>query len=208
MVGIHLPEDPKTGQPIINIKQNRFLYLPNVDPQSNPDVKFISKPDGDQMQENYIQRLSDWIYQIAMVPNPADNSFAQNASGVALEYKYLPMKNKASSKERKFTKSLRALFRAVFSTGQVISISGRDAWENLQFQFTRNIPKDITSAISAAKQAEGLVSQRTAISLLPFVDDPDDEIKQMEKEKQDSIKNAQQAVGSLPDYMKQSDSDD
>ena len=34
------------------------------------------------------------------------------------------------------------------------------------------------------------------------------EIKQLNKEKQDSIKNAQQAVGSLPDYMKQSDSDD
>lgn len=208
MVGIHLPEDSKTGKPIINIKQNRFLYLPNVDSQSNPDVKFISKPDGDQMQENYIQRLSDWIYQITMVPNPADDSFAGNASGVALEYKYLPMKDKAGSKERKFTKSLRALFRAIFSTGQVISASGSDDWENLQFQFTRNIPKDIASAIAAAKQAEGLVSQRTALSLLPFVDDPDEEIKQMEKEKQDSIKNAQQVVGSLPDYMKQSDSDD
>lgn len=202
MVGIHLPENPKTGKPIIDIKQNRFLYLPNVDPQSSPDVKFISKPDGDQMQENYIQRLSDWIYQIAMVPNPADNSFAQNASGVALEYKYLPMKNKAGSKERKFTKSLRALFRAIFSTGQVISSAGKNSWEDLQFQFTRNIPQDIASAISAAKQAEGLVSQRTLLSLLPFVDDPDKEIEQLQKEKQNNIQQAREAADALPDYLK------
>ncbi|NRN84099.1 phage portal protein [Lactobacillus helveticus] len=208
MVGIHLPENPKTGKPIIDIKQNRFLYLPNVDSQSNPDVKFISKPDGDQMQENYIQRLSDWIYQIAMVPNPADNSFAKNASGVALEYKYLPMKNKAGSKERKFTKSLRALFRAIFSTGQVVSVSGRDAWEELQFQFIRNIPQDIASAINAAKQAEGLVSQRTLLSLLPFVDDPDEEIEQLQKEKQENIQQAREAADALPDYLKTDETDE
>ena len=72
-----------------------------------------------------------------------------------------------------------------------------------------NVPDDVASMISAAKDAEGLVSKRTQLKLLPgIVDDPDNEIKQMEKEKQDSIKNAQQAVGSLPDYMKQSDSDD
>lgn len=154
------------------------------------------------MQENYIQRLSDWIYQIAMVPNPNDESFAGNASGVALEYKYLPMKNKAGSKERKFTKSLRALFRTVFSTGQVISSAGKNSWEDLQFQFTRNIPKDIANAISAAKQAEGLVSQRTLLSLLPFVDDPDEEIQQLNKEKQENIQQIREATDSLPDYLK------
>ena len=112
------------------------------------------------------------------------------------------MKNKAGSKERKFTKSLRALFRAIFSTGQVISSAGKNSWEDLQFQFTRNIPQDIASAISAAKQAEGLVSQRTLLSLLPFVDDPDEEIKQLQKEKQENIKQVREATDALPDYLK------
>ena len=138
MMGIHLPTD-KNGNPILDIRKNRFLYLPNLDPQSNPDVKFIAKPDGDQMQENYLNRLDNLIYQISMIPNMKDQEFSGNASGVALEYKLLPMRNKSNSKERKFTKSLRALFRAVFSTGQVISQSGKDSWEDLQFQFTRNI---------------------------------------------------------------------
>ncbi|NRN92677.1 hypothetical protein IMAU30038_00087 [Lactobacillus helveticus] len=127
---------------------------------------------------------------------------------MALEYKYLPMKNKAGSKERKFTKSLRALFRAIFSTGQVISVSGRDAWEELQFQFIRNIPQDIASAINAAKQAEGLVSQRTLLSLLPFVDDPDEEIEQLQKEKQENIQQAREAADALPDYLKTDETDE
>lgn len=207
MMGIHLPTD-KDGNPILDIRKNRFLYLPNVDPQSNPDVKFIAKPDGDQMQENYLNRLDNLIYQISMIPNMKDQEFSGNASGVALEYKLLPMKNKSNSKERKFTKSLRALFRAVFSTGQVISQSGKDSWEDLQFQFTRNIPKDIASTISAAKQAEGMVSNRTLLSLLPFVDDPDTELEQLNKEKQDSIKQVREAADVLPDYLKTGEDDD
>lgn len=207
MMGIHLPTD-KNGNPILDIRKNRFLYLPNVDPQSNPDVKFIAKPDGDQMQENYLNRLDDLIYQISMIPNMKDQEFSGNASGVALEYKLLPMKNKSNSKERKFTKSLRALFRAVFSTGQVISQSGKDSWEDLQFQFTRNIPKDIAGSISAAKQAEGMISKRTQLSLLPFINDPNSELEQVNKEKQESIKQAREAADALPDYMKNGEDND
>lgn len=207
MMGIHLPTD-KNGNPILDIRKNRFLYLPNVDPQSNPDVKFIAKPDGDQMQENYLNRLDNLIYQISMIPNMKDQEFSGNASGVALEYKILPMKNKSNSKERKFTKSLRALFRAVFSTGQVISQSGKDSWEDLQFQFTRNIPKDIAGSISAAKQAEGMISKRTQLSLLPFINDPDSELEQVNKEKQESIKQAREAADALPDYMKNGEDND
>ena len=207
MMGIHLPTD-KNGNPILDIRKNRFLYLPNVDPQSNPDVKFIAKPDGDQMQENYLNRLDNLIYQISMIPNMKDQEFSGNASGVALEYKLLPMKNKSNSKERKFTKSLRALFRAVFSTGQVISQSGKDSWEDLQFQFTRNIPKDIAGSISAAKQAEGMISKRTQLSLLPFINDPKSELEQVNKEKQESIKQAREAADALPDYMKNGEDND
>ena len=207
MMGIHLPTD-KNGNPILDIRKNRFLYLPNVDPQSNPDVKFIATPDGDQMQENYLNRLDNLIYQISMIPNMKDQEFSGNASGVALEYKLLPMKNKSNSKERKFTKSLRALFRAFFSTGQVISQSGKDSWEDLQFQFTRNIPKDIAGSISAAKQAEGMISKRTQLSLLPFINDPDSELEQVNKEKQESIKQAREAADALPDYMKNGEDND
>lgn len=207
MMGIHLPTD-KNGNPILDIRKNRFLYLPNVDPQSNPDVKFIAKPEGDQMQENYLNRLDNLIYQISMIPNMKDQEFSGNASGVALEYKLLPMKNKSNSKERKFTKSLRALFRAVFSTGQVISQSGKDSWEDLQFQFTRNIPKDIAGSISAAKQAEGMISKRTQLSLLPFINDPNSELEQVNKEKQESIKQAREAADALPDYMKNGEDND
>ncbi len=78
----------------------------------------------------------------------------------------------------------------------------------MKFHFTRNLPDDISSMISAAKNAEGMVSQQTQLSLLPFVKDPQAEIEQINKEKQENIKNAQQAAGSLPDYLNSGEDDD
>lgn len=203
MMGIQLPTDPKTGKPQIDIAKNRFLYLPNVAPNSNPKVEFLSKPADDQMQENFIQRLTDSIYEISMVPNLNDEAFAGNSSGVALQFKLLAMQDKAKSKDRKFTKALRELFRIIFSVGRVIPESSVDSWEDLQISFNRNVPSDLQAMVNTAKSAEGLVSQRTQMKLLPgIVDDPDEEIREIQKEKQDNIKNAQKAAGSLPDYLK------
>lgn len=202
MMGVQLPEDKDTHQPKVDLAHNRFLYLPNVTAGSNPKVEFLSKPADDGMQEHYIQRLEDSIFEISMVPNMNDQAFSGNSSGVALQYKLLPMQNKASSKERKFTQSLRQLFKIVFSVGKVIPERSADAWQDLQIHFTRNLPADVANMIATARNAEGIVSQRTQMKLLPgIVDDPDDEIEQINKEKADSIKRAQQAVG-VPDANK------
>lgn len=198
MTGVQLEED-ENGKPKINLARDRLLYLPNVTPGTDPKVEFLSKPSDDGMQEHYIQRLQDSIFQIAMVPNMYDDSFKGNASGVALQYKLLPMQNKASSKERKFTQSLRELFQIIFKVGKVLPSSQQDAWQELQIHFTRNVPADVANMVSTANNAEGIISQRTQMKLLPgIVDNPDDEIDQINKEKVEQIKNAQQAMG-VPD---------
>lgn len=205
-IGIKFPINPKTKKPNIDIINNRFLYLPDVAPGVNPRLEFVAKPDNDGMQENYLKRLEDLIYQVSMVPNLNDQAFAGNQSGVALQYKLLSMQNKTANQIRKFKKSLRQLFRVIFSVGQVVTKP--DLWDQLSIEFYPNLPTDIAGAISEAKNVEGLVSQRTALKLLPFVNDPDEEIKQINQEKQESIKNAQQAAGSLPDYLNSGEDDD
>lgn len=191
-----------------DFKRNRLLLLkPTNNSNGKVDAKFLSKPDADTMQENHINRLINLIFWDAKVPNPSDESFGQNASGIALQYKYQPMNEKAATKERKFTQALRALFKVVFSSGMVLSSSDKNAWRDLKFTFTRNRPLDLDSAVKTAQDAEGLVSKQTQLSLLPFVSDPSAEIEQMQKEQRDQIKNVRAASGSLTDAEKD-DSDD
>lgn len=205
-IGTRFDEDDN-HKPIIDLKENRFLYVPRVDPSvPDPKIEFLSKPDADQIQEHLITRLTDDIFQMAMVPNLNDEAFAGNSSGVALNYKLLPMRNKAANKERKFTKQLRLLYKIVFSV--LFSGSKTDLWQKLQFQFIRNLPANIADEVNSAKNAEGIVSKETQLSLLSFVSDPKAEIKKISEEKQDEIQNAKKAAGSLPDYLNSGDDND
>lgn len=206
MFGVQLDEDDN-GNPKFDFNKNRVIYAADIDQGTDPKIGFVSKPDADNMQENMIDHLQKSIYENTGIANLRDENFAGNSSGVAMQYKLLSMKNAADSKERKFTKSLKQLYRIVFKT-LFNNQTQQEQWSSLNFQFTRNLPDDIASMISAAKSAEGMISQKTQLSLLPFVKDPQAEIEQMNKEKQDSIKQARQAADSLPDYMKQDDEDE
>lgn len=207
--GADFPKDPKSGETKVpDLRKNRLLMLNPIDPSAKANIQFLAKPDADNLQEHYIDRLTKLIYQIAMVPDPNDENFSGQQSGIALKYHYLPMQNKASSKERKFTQSLRDVFKVVFSTGMVLPATEKDAWKDMKFTFTRNVPEDLDSQIKAAKDADGLVSKQTQLSLLSFVSDPAQELKQVSKEQRQQIQNVRAASGVLTDAEKDADDDE
>lgn len=188
ILGVDLDQDGD-GKPDADLIGNQMIYSPNAD-AANADVEFISKPDGDNMQEHIIDRLVSMIYQISMVANLNDEAFAGNSSGVALQYKLLPMRNMAANKERKFRQALRRLYRIVFSVGTVLPEVHSEDWRELVFTFKRNLPDDISNDADIAQRLQGMVSQETLLSILPFVNDPQEEIKRINKEKQENMQQA------------------
>ena len=188
VLGVDLDQDGD-GKPDADLIGNQMIYSPDAD-ATNATVDFISKPDGDNMQEHIIDRLISMIYQISMVANLNDEAFAGNSSGVALQYKLLPMRNMASNKERKFQQALRRLYRIVFSVGTVLPDVHSEDWRELKFTFKRNLPDDISNDADIAQKLQGMVSQETLLSILPFVNDPQEEIKRINKEKQENMQQA------------------
>lgn len=207
MLGIQLEKDRDTGQPMLDLKNDRFIYAP-ADTAVNGKIGFVSKPDGDNMQENLINRLTEWIFQTAMIPNMNDQAFSGNSSGVALQYKLLPMKNRASNKERKFVHSLRHLYQIIFSVGTVLPDSSKNKWQDLSFQFTRNMPANIADEVNSAVNASGIVSKETALSLLSFIDDPKSEINRMDKEKDEEMERVSQLSPAAMDFQKVNSDDE
>lgn len=206
VLGVNLDQDGD-GKPDADLIGNQMIYSPDAD-AANADVEFISKPDGDNMQEHIIDRLVSMIYQISMVANLNDEAFAGNSSGVALQYKLLPMRNMAANKERKFTQALRKLYQIVFSAGAVLPDSQKDAWRDLDFDFKRNLPEDLSNDASIAQQLQGLVSHETLLKILPFVDDPKAELKRIKDEKIDNMQDAMKYGPSALDMNKPGDTDD
>ncbi|MDK8324381.1 phage portal protein [Lactobacillus iners] len=181
----------------------RTHRLINVPTANAADIKigFLERPDGDNVQENQLQHLNDKIYQTTGIPNLSDSNFAGNASGVAIRYKLLAMENKASNKERKFTQALRALYKVVFSIDSVINVS--DAWEDLKFKFTRNLPANLADEASTANSLNGIVSKETQLGALSIVDDPKAEMERMEEEQDQQLKKSLEVTGA--DYEKLDD---
>lgn len=184
-----MPCDPQIN------RDQRLIYAPDSD-SAQGVIDFIEKPDGDNMQENLINRLIDLIYYTCMIPNLQDQAFSGNSSGVALQFKLLPMQNLASFQERKFIKALRKLFKTVFTSadgGQIVSANNQNAWQELKFSYTRNMPNNLADAVQTAVQASSLVSQETALSMIPGIDDAKAEMQRKENELKNTI--------STPDFL-------
>lgn len=201
VLGIDLDHDGD-GLPDANLLGNQMIYSPDAD-ATNATVDFISKPDGDTMQEHIIDRLVTLIYQVAMVPNLNDEAFSGNSSGVALQYKLLSMRNMASNKERKFRQALRQMYQIVFSTGTVVHDSA--AWQDLNFQFKRNLPNNLAEEAQTASTLSGIVSKQTQLSILSCVDDPQAEMERIKNEQADQVKQALQNQASAVDAVKGED---
>ena len=185
ILGMQLPKD-KNGNVKLDMLGNQIIYSPD-NMNGNVDVGFLEKPDGDVMQENYLNRLIDNIYQVSMVSNLRDEAFSGNSSGVAIQYKMLPMQNMASTKERKFTQALRNLLAVGFKLGTIAEVPEGELYSALKFKFTRNMPRNDADEAATAATLNGIVSKETQLSVLSIVDDPKKEIERMQEEEKDGI---------------------
>lgn len=188
VLGLNLDADDD-GKPDFDLNGNQIIYSPDSEAGS-ADVAFLEKPDGDTIQEHLIDRLINLIYQISMVANLNDEAFSGNSSGVALQYKLLPMKNLAANQDRKFTQALRELYKIVFSVGTILPANKADSWQDVQFKFTRNLPINMSDEADTAEKLNNIVSKETQLSTLSIVDDPKAEIQRIQDETNERIANA------------------
>jgi SPP1 family phage portal protein len=169
-----------------NIRDNRIINLFGAENIKDIIAEFMEKPNGDDSQEHLLDRLERLIYQISMVANINDESFG-NASGVSLEFKIQPMKNLAAMKERKFFSGMNRRFKMVFNLPTNMEASKKDEWRNLDYKFTRNIPRNTADEAETASKLAGVVSKETQLSVLSIVDNVKDEIARIEAESSDDF---------------------
>lgn len=181
ILGAELDEETLT-----KLRDSRIINLTGDD-ISKIIVEFLAKPSADETQENLINRLIDLIYQIAMIANVTDETFSNASSGTALEFKLQPMKNLAQNKERKFQASLKRRWEMVFRVGAIKNLVPADAWSNIEYKFTRNIPQNLEAEVKILRDLEGVVSKETQFGVTTIVLSPREEMKRMVEEQKQRI---------------------
>lgn len=166
------------------IRDKRILNL-EVEDTTGVVAEFMSKPNGDATQENLLDRLYRGIFQMSMVADLSDESFAGTASGISLKYKLQAMSNLADAKKRKFQAALNRRYRILFS--HPASPVSADDWIQIRYTFTKSLPANLLEEAQIAKDLEGITSHETQLKVLSLVDNPQDEMICIKKENEEPL---------------------
>ena len=160
------------------IRNNRVVNFVGED-AGKLVVEFMDKPDNDASQEHLLDRLERLIFQVSMVANISDEHFG-SSSGIALRYKLQAMSNLEKTKERKFASGMNRRYRLLF--GHPASRVPDDAWVQLHYQFTPNLPTNLLEEAQIAAQMEGITSHETQLKVLSAVDNVQAELERIAAE--------------------------
>ncbi len=161
---------------LVAMKQNRVLMM-----DTDAEASYLTKSVSDTQIENMLKNINDTIHKISNSPDFTEDTF-MSQSGVAIKYKLIGFENVASNIVANMTKALQRRIELICS---ILSLTdGETKWRDIQIVFTRNLPQNITDTAQAINQLRGIVSDKTLVSLLPFIKDVDAEVKQLQKEKE------------------------
>ena len=129
-----------------------------------------------QLEEN----LRRSIFQLSMTPDLSDQAFSGNVSGVAMQYKLWGIEQVRSAKERSFTDGLRLLLAAL--SGGMKVLGGNADFNEGTITFYKNLPQNHAELAETLLSLSPILSQRTILEQLPWVSDPEEELKRKAEE--------------------------
>ena len=156
-------------------------------------VEYLSKTFHEADVELLKNSIIEDIHKISKVPNLTDENFAGNSSGVAMKYKLLGLEQLAQTKEEYYRIGLKERIKLYANILNIKMIS-IDV-DNIEMTFIRSLPVNELEIAQLITYLNNVVSQKTLLSLLPFVEDVDNEIERVEEQKQNNLKMAQVSFG-------------
>lgn len=190
--GASLGDDAEeTAAAAKELRDNKLLELPE-----DAKAEYLSRSLDENGVEVLRKALKEDIYTFSHVPNITDENFAGNSSGVAMEYKLLGLEMLTTIKTRYFRKGLRKrirIFCRFLKLKQILL-----EVNSIVPHFNRTLPKNLVELATIVANLKGSVTDRTLLKLLPFVEDPDEELENLEEEKTTAAKSEKEFFGNTP----------
>lgn len=169
-----------TADDVAEMKEKRVIVLPYAAQGVDPDASFLNKNISDTQIENMLTNIDEQIHKISNSPDFTDEAFG-TSSGVAMKYKLVGFENTAGAIAANMTKALQKRLELIC---EILNLtSGEQMWRDVEITFTRNLPVDLAETANLVNTLKGTVSDRTLLSLLPFVSDIDKELEMVEESK-------------------------
>lgn len=153
----------------------------NIDDQGKLETLNIEIPI--EARKEVLESTRKAIFEQGQGFDPQPETFG-NQSGVALKFMYAELEMKAGMAEVKFKTGFAKLVRAICRFHNIPCTKIIQTW-------TRTCIQNDTELATICQQSVGVVSKRTILRNHPFVDDVDEELKQIEQEEEEAAKKAE-----------------
>ena len=161
---------------IADMKENRVLILPE-----GGSANYLIKQSNDTQIQNMLDNIKKNIFKVTSAPDMSDENFMAQ-SGVAIKYKLVGFENVASSIVTNFTKAIQRRIELICN---VLHLKASDTiWRDVNINFVRNLPQDLTETINLVNSLKGTVSDETLLGQIPFITDVQSEIEALQKQRE------------------------
>lgn len=164
------------------MKENRVIILP----PDGANAAWLTKNANDAQVENILKRIHDSIYRVAQCPDFSSETFVGGvSSGVAIRYRLTGMENRAGIIEAAMKKALQR--RVEIICGIASLKLGEEVFRDINIEFKRNVPEDMTATIALINSLKGTVSDATLLGQLDFIPDVNAELEALDEQKQKNM---------------------
>lgn len=174
--GMTLGDEEEAQKVIKEMRENRIMLV-----DENGKVEYINKDIKTDQIENLLARINKKIHTISACPDFTDDAFG-TSSGIAMQYKLLGFENNAGAIEKLMKMALQKRIELICS---ILKLTGDDSWwRDIKITFHRNLPIDLSTIANTISSLKDIVSDKTLLSQIPFVQDVDMELELLEKQKE------------------------
>lgn len=167
------------SEDIASMKANRVLILPE-----GATANWLTKNASDTQIVNMLDNIKKNIFKVTACPDMADETFLAQ-SGTALAYKLVGFENVASGIVARFTKAIQRRIELICN---VLNLKATDAiWRDININFVRNLPVNLTETINLVNALKGTVSDATLLGQIPFITDVKSELEAVQKQKEENM---------------------
>lgn len=167
------------SEDISAMKANRVLILPE-----GATANWLTKNASDTQIVNMLDNIKKNIFKVTACPDMSDETFLAQ-SGTALAYKLVGFENVASGIIARFTKAIQRRIELICN---VLNLKATDAiWRDININFVRNLPVNLTETINLVNALKGTVSDATLLGQIPFITDVKSELEAVQKQKEENM---------------------
>lgn len=161
---------------IKSMTENRALIFP-----AGGHAEFLEKDASSQKITEILENIEQKIHKISNVPDFSSDAFA-TSSGIAMKMKMLGFTNAAGTIEKTMRKVLQRRIELICAILQISN--GETLWRDISINFNERMPENVDDIAVKVNNFRGLVSDKTLLGQIPFIEDVDEELEAVREQKE------------------------